>query len=192
MIEPVALVDMDNTLCDYSGAMTRDMTPLRSPHEYKQDLLAINPKLPKEPHLRAREELIRKQPGWWLRLEPLNIGFQILKELKEAKFDIHILTKGPWKNANAWTEKVEWCREHVPGIPLTITQEKSLVYGRVLVDDWPPYYLSWLGVRPRGLVVVPAHPWNAGMEQSEHLFRYAGPKDLSALRLALKRQFKRK
>jgi len=41
------------------------------------------------------------------------------------------------------------------------SQKKSLVYGKVLVDDWPDYYLPWLGVRPRGLVTVPAHPWNA-------------------------------
>lgn len=192
MPEPIALVDLDNTLCKYAEAMRRDMALLRAPCEYKHDLVAVNPKMPKQPHLRAREQLIRSQPGWWARLEPLEIGFQILKELRKLKFDIHILTKGPWKSYNAWTEKAEWCREHVPGTPVTITQEKSLVYGRVLVDDWPPYYLSWLKVRPRGLVVVPAQPWNAGLAKDPRIVRYTGPKDLPVLRAALKKQFRRK
>ena len=117
--------------------------------------------------------------------------FLILKEIQKLKFDIHILTKGPWRSSNAWTEKVEWCREHVPGIPLTITQEKSLVYGRVLVDDWTPYYESWLKVRPRGLVVVPAQPWNRDVIDAR-ILRFRDSRDLPALRAALKKQFKRK
>lgn len=188
----IALVDLDNTLCKYAEAMKRDMALLRSPCEYKNDLVSITPTLAREPYLKAREQLIRSQPGWWTRLEPLEIGFQILKELRRLKFDIHILTKGPWKSLNAWTEKAEWCRKRVPKLPLTITQEKSLVYGRVLVDDWPPYFLAWLKVRPRGLVVVPAQPWNKGLAKDKRIFRYTGPKDLPALRRVLKKQLLRK
>lgn len=185
-LAPIALVDMDNTLCDYSAAMDHDMKLLRSPQE-----LELPSGKPESAYLKAREELIRRQPGWWAGLPKLKAGFQILAELRRLKFDIHILTKGPWKSSNAWTEKVEWCRKHVPGIPLTITQEKSLVYGRVLVDDWPPYYMSWLKVRPRGLVVVPAHAWNFDVID-QRIFRFTGTKDLPALRVALKAQLGRK
>lgn len=185
---PIALVDMDNTLCDYSSALNRDMALLRAPQE--ETTLSSYAKSV-APHLKAREELIRRQPGWWLGLEPLKAGFQILRELQRLKFDIHILTKGPWRSSNAWTEKVEWCRKHVPGIPLTITQEKSLVYGRILVDDWLPYAEPWLQVRPRGLVVMPAQPWNAGVKD-KRILRFSGAKDLPALRDALRKQFGRK
>jgi len=37
-----------------------------------------------------------------------------------------------------------------------------MVYGRALVDDWPPYVEAWLEYRPRGLVIMPDRPWNQG------------------------------
>ncbi|MBI4617978.1 MAG: hypothetical protein HY720_30500 [Planctomycetes bacterium] len=58
--EPIALVDMDGTLCDYHGAMVRDMERLRSPGEkaYEQDDGRRDP-----PHIKARRDLVRAQPG---------------------------------------------------------------------------------------------------------------------------------
>jgi hypothetical protein len=38
------------------------------------------------------------------------------------------------------------------------------MYGKVLVDDWPDYFLPWLEVRPRGLVIAIKHPHNAHVE----------------------------
>ena len=43
---------------------------------------------------------------------------------------------------------------------ITITQDKGLVYGKVLVDDYPVYVVRWLEWRPRGLVIMPANPSN--------------------------------
>lgn len=53
------------------------------------------------------------------------------------------------------------------------------MYGRVLFDDWPSYFLKWLGKRPRGLVVCLAHPWNeefasGGAKEHPSIFRYDG------------------
>ncbi|MCK5018074.1 MAG: hypothetical protein KAS32_13540, partial [Candidatus Peribacteraceae bacterium] len=75
-------------------------------------------------------------------------------------FEIMILTKGPKSSPNAWKEKVEWCRLHVPDAKITITEDKSLVYGKVLVDDFPDYIIPWLKYRPRGLVIMPEHKYN--------------------------------
>lgn len=186
--EPVALIDMDNTIVDYSGPMTEGLNAIRSPQE-----LAIrnhNPFNLTLPHMKARVRLIRNQPGWWANLPRLEIGFMILKELQAAKFSIHVLTKGPHKHLDAWSEKARWCYQHIPGIPVTITQEKSLVYGRILVDDWPGYYLPWLQVRPRGLVIVPAHPWNKEAK-GPGLFRFTGTKDLPKLRELIWKQHER-
>ena len=41
-----------------------------------------------------------------------------------------------------------------------MSQNKSLVYGKILVDDFPEYVEPWLKNRPRGLAIIPAHPWN--------------------------------
>jgi hypothetical protein len=56
---------------------------------------------------------------------------------------------------------------------VTITHDKGLVYGAVLVDDWPDYILKWLEHRPRGLVIMPAHDHNAGFTH-HNVVRYDG------------------
>jgi len=158
----IALIDMDGTLCDYDGAMKRDLDSLRSPNEPETE---IRWGTTVSPWIRARRLLIRSRPGWWADLEPLPLGMEILEKLKEMDFETHVLTKGPFNSTNAWTEKIQWCKKHLdPATPVTITMDKGLVYGRVLVDDYAPYVMSWLEWRPRGLAIVPAHPWNEGIE----------------------------
>lgn len=158
--EPVALVDLDGTLADYNGAMTAALEEIATPG----DQTIIGQQAPS--HLRARQLMIRSQPGWWRNLPKLEKGFEILKVLRELDFEIHILTKGPNKTTNAWTEKVEWCQEHVPDASIVIAQDKGLVYGKVLVDDWPDYVTRWLEWRPRGYVIMPDQPWNHGFKHS--------------------------
>ena len=67
----------------------------------------------------------------------------------------------------------------LPDATVTLAGDKSLVYGRVLVDDWPPFFEGWLAVRPRGQVVCVAHPWNAeyakdGSKANPRVFRFDG------------------
>ncbi|MBJ6764924.1 hypothetical protein JGU66_29520 [Myxococcaceae bacterium JPH2] len=178
--ELVALVDMDGTLCDYEGAMQRDLERLRSPAEP-----VPSPADADAPWLRARRDLIRSQPGWWARLEPRKLGFDVLELLRALEFEVHILTKGPTaSHAPAWSEKLQWCQQYVPDTRVTVTMDKGLVYGKVLVDDWPEYILRWLTWRPRGLVIVPANPWNEGFSHPNAI-RYDGT-NLDAVRERLR------
>jgi hypothetical protein len=163
----VALVDLDGTLADYDTAITRDLEPLLAPGE--ENTRASHAL----PHIRARIKLIRSQPGWWKKLKLLEGGFKMLDLLRSLDFSLNILTKGPSSNINAWTEKVKWCQCHVPDAAITITQDKSLVYGKVLFDDWPPYVTAWLKYRPRGLVIMPAHVWNRDFEHPQ-VIKYTG------------------
>lgn len=50
---------------------------------------------------------------------------------------------------------------------------KGLVYGAILVDDWPEYVERWLKHRPRGLVVMPASSNNVGYNHP-NVIRYDG------------------
>jgi len=160
---PVALIDMDGTLCDYHGAMKRDMLKILSRHE------SLNEEFHKDKrtYITNRMDMIKNQPNWWLNLEKLESGFEILEMLHSLDFENHILTKGPTKTTAAWSQKIEWCKENIPehidhSVLMTEHQEgKGLVYGKVLVDDYPPYVLSWLKYRPRGLVILPNQRWNA-------------------------------
>jgi 5'-nucleotidase len=151
------LFDLDGTLCDHTRALMRDLALIQSPsdpsvHRHDDD----------EPvWVRERKRLIRSQTGWWRNLEKIDLGFQVYRVAREIGFSINVLTKGPWTCANAWSEKVEWCRIHLDDdVKITISEDKSIVYGRVLVDDYVPYVVGWLNHRPRGLVVMVANEEN--------------------------------
>lgn len=181
--EPIALVDMDGTLCDFDGAMKLALEELRSPSD--PEVVLDGPSDNDPPWLEARKDLIRNQSGFWSNLNEIPTGFKILELLEALDFKIHILTKGPRSSLNAWSEKVQWVQEHVSQYEgICIVQDKGLVYGKVLVDDWPPYIDRWLKWRPRGTVIVPPQPWNVGVvkatwqESSEaRILRTDGSKD---------------
>jgi len=163
--EPIALVDMDGTLANYDFAMRRDLLRLASPEEVhllneSKDMHSLE----RMPHWKARMDLIKRTPGWWRDLPRMEAQFRVVDLMRKMYFDLHILTKGPWKTTSAWSEKVEWCREHTPFASVHVGEDKGLVYGKVLMDDWPHYILRWLTWRTRGLVVMPAQPWNEGFE----------------------------
>jgi len=173
MKDRIALLDMDGTIADYDSAMNDALATLRSPGEpvFERGLFPD--------WIEARRTLIAMQPGFWRNLRPLPLGFSIVDVLMSLDFRITVLTKGPNRKPGAWSEKVEWCREYLPGVPVTITEDKSHTYGKLLVDDWPPYVMGWLGNRPRGIVIMPAQSWNEGADaQSPNIFRYDGSNPL--------------
>jgi len=170
MARIVALVDMDGTLADYEGSMLRWLEQLRSPEE--PIVTSLNG-LSKP--LRNRMRLIKNSKDWWFDLEPIQSGFDVFKMLQELEYEIHILTKGPENTHSAWEQKIRWCRRHLgSGIKVTVTEDdKSLTYGRVLVDDWPKYMSSWLKNRPRGLGIMPTHPNNLEFSH-KNVIKYDG------------------
>jgi 5'-nucleotidase len=189
----IALVDLDGTVADYDKALGEGMRKLQAPNEppYKDRYSGgVEPD-----YIEARRKVITSVPGFWTGLEKLSLGFEVVEEMEKLGFGIHVLTKGPKKNSLAWMEKNDWCLKHLPEATVTVTGRKSLVYGRVLFDDFPPYFLSWLKVRPRGLVICLAHPWNEGFAKGgdqahPNVLRYDGT-DLLELREALRRSYER-
>jgi 5'-nucleotidase len=171
MTNPVALIDMDGTIADYDRAMKEALDELRSPGEPVYTSFSGK----NEPWIEARRKLVSRVPGFWKNLPVHEAGFDVIRVLRALGYDLMVLTKGPTTKPAAWGEKVEWCRKHLPdNTPVTITEDKSLVYGRILVDDWPEYFEPWLHYRPRGVVICPAHPWNVDAEtrHPNHVWRY--------------------
>ena len=162
LAEPTALFDLDGTLADFDASMKEQLTLLRSPGE---DSTLDETAFEDVPHIKARRRLIKNQPGFWRNLKKIDLGFQILAQVRELRFRCHVLSKGPRKVSIAWSEKVEWCNEHIPDLPIVLAEDKGLVYGKVLVDDWPAYIERWLQWRPRGLVLAVAQPWNIGIDE---------------------------
>lgn len=158
MNKPVALIDLDGTLADFDGAMFNALKNLASPGEDCSP--EIMDQLSETPHIKARRRLIKSIPGFWRNLPTLEDGFIVLDILREFNFALNILSKGPNSNPKAWAEKVEWAQRMVPDAAVTITEDKSLMYGKILFDDWPGYIEPWLKHRPRGLVIMMDQPWN--------------------------------
>lgn len=153
-IKPIALFDMDGTLADYVSAMKRDLESMRGPGEPETDEKDLwdNP----APHIKARTETIEKKPGWWRNLERIDVGMKVVEIARQLGFEIRVLTKGPNDVPLAWAEKLEWCQEHLgKDTKVTITRDKSTVYGRVLVDDYWPFMEGWLENRKNGLGLMP-------------------------------------
>lgn len=65
----VARIDLDGTVADYEGEMSRRMAMLKSPDEPDFDGYWDVP-----PHIEARRKLIKTQPGFWRELPRLERG----------------------------------------------------------------------------------------------------------------------
>ena len=138
--------------------------------------------------------MITRQESFWENLDILDDGKEIYTIALAMGFSPHILTQGPSKKSEAWIGKHKWCMKNFPDVDLTITRNKGLFYGRVLVDDWPEYVKAWLAHRPRGLAVVPARSWNREMEGKDRVIRVdvsveeQRQKLVAALKLAFNRE----
>jgi 5'-nucleotidase len=86
------------------------------------------------------------------------------------------LAPSPRKIPATAGEKIEWCVKYVPDLPIVLSEDKGLVYGKLLCDDWPEYIKRWLTWRPRGLVIAVAQRWNVGIDTkfSKNVVRFDG------------------
>lgn len=165
-----ALFDLDGTLCDHDKALKKSYELIKSPLD--KELIIFEENLPE--YIENRINLIRSQPGWWEKLEKLEKGFEIYSLLEKMGFKNRILTKGPTISENAWTEKLRWVKKNIQEFQdISIVKDKSIVYGRILVDDYPPYLSAWLKNRPRGVGIMPAQEYNKGFRHPR-VFRYDG------------------
>lgn len=160
----IALIDMDGTLADYDKGIRQGLDKLRSPEEEIYEDIYNSPSW-----IKARCDLIKKQPEFWSNLEKIELGFRVLDVLKDLEYKLMVLTKGPVRTTSAWTEKRDWCHKHLPGVPVTITEDKGLVYGKVLFDDFPPYIEKWLEWRPRGKVLMLDYDYNRNFQHTNVL-----------------------
>lgn len=111
----IIYIDMDDTLCDFSGAF-----------HYK---LWQNPEI----------HYPQSQYGFFANLQPLTGAISAVKALIECPlYDPHILTAPSVMNPLCYTEKRVWVEQHF-GIEfadkLIISPNKALLKGEILIDD---------------------------------------------------------
>jgi 5'(3')-deoxyribonucleotidase len=158
----IALFDLDNSLADYDSSMSRDLMSLMSQCEIESNQPNFW-RLSRQPaHIRNRMSLIKNQPGWWLNLDRIEAGFEVLQMALDIGYNVQILTKGPVSHPTAWKEKLEWCQNQpeLKGVPVHIVSDKSIVCGDVLYDDYPEYLAAWLTARSTSVGIMPVNPYN--------------------------------
>jgi len=169
-IEDIALFDLDGTLCDYDKGLLGKLEELRAPEEPQYlGNIRDHPQ-----HLKNRSDIIRSSESWWENLPRFQLGWDILEVAKNLGYRIVILTQGPKRNPNAWSGKKKWIDRNLgEGVDVIITRDKSLTYGKVLVDDYPEYTERWLQWRKNGLVIMPANKGNVDYKNPQ-VIRYDG------------------
>ncbi len=182
--EKIVLFDLDGTMCDWDLAIKTGMEALRSPEE-----TAIHEHENEPPYIKARQRLIKSSVDWWANLPKFQLGFDIWDLVTKMGLRKMILTQGPKNNPNAWSGKKIWIDKNLGSdIDVTITRDKGLVYGSILVDDWPEYVDAWLAWRKRGLVIMPASEHNIGYSHPQ-VIRYDGT-NFEEVKTAIENRFK--
>lgn len=163
----IALIDLDGTVADYESAMLRDLRDITSPDEPTITLQVLYCQGRRPDWLENRVDMIRRQPGWWRNLEPIDTGMWVYEQIVKTGFEPYVLTKGPISKPIVASEKLEWCAHFLPEAhPLLVSNQetalqpkhqgcrpstKGLIYGKVFFDDYPKFMKEWLTFRPRGL-----------------------------------------
>ena len=120
-VKKVVYIDMDNTLVDFTTALTRVSPALLEKHAGDEDDI----------------------PGIFALMEPMPGAIDAVYQLAPL-FDVYVLSTAPWNNPSAWHDKVAWIKTHFgdgPDSPLykrlILSHHKHLNRGDFLIDDRP-------------------------------------------------------
>lgn len=184
-----ALIDMDGTVADWDASVTKHLAETASPADRENygdpgSWLAGYVRGARPEWLEERIEMIMRQSGFWENLPPIPVGLQVVDLMADLGFRIMVASKSPNDKPTAWTEKCLWCFKHLPDDHgITLTQDKSLMMGDVLFEDWPSYIRAWRANSPDGKVVVLDHPHNRQVS-GRNIFRVYPDRDVPRDELA--------
>lgn len=157
VVNKIAYFDLDNSLANYEKAVLQELECLRSPAE--EYVSTVHGWLPD--HIFRRKSLITSSLEFWVNLEPIPLGFEVLNICKEIGYKIVVLTCCPKTKPNAATGKLLWCQKHLcKDIDFKIVSQKNIDYGSVLYDDFPEYMDEWFKLNKDGLGLMPNHDYN--------------------------------
>lgn len=151
----VVLIDMDNTIVNFDKRFDEQWQkkypdlPFIPCSERKS--FHIEKSFPKELENNVLD--IFHEPGFFRQLEPIEHAVNALHDIDGAGFEIKLCTAPLTEAPNCMTEKYEWVKEHLGKRwlkKLIITDDKTMIKGKVLIDDKPNivgnYTPEWIQV----------------------------------------------
>ena len=114
-MKKILYLDMDNVLVDFESGIEQIESALREEYDGRLD----------------------EVPGIFSLMSPLTGAVAAHQELSEL-FDTYILSTAPWENPTAWSDKLNWVKQHLGGAAykrLILSHNKNLNGGDYLVDD---------------------------------------------------------
>lgn len=172
-LDKVVLVDMDNTLVDFDLEFGKrwvaerpsdslGLIKQRKYFELEQNFSA---------DLKPLAIKIMSQPGFFISFEPQPYAVEAIKEMTAAGLHVLLCTAPlPFQWETCVAEKYAWVRRHLGEEFLTriiITRDKTVVKGRVLIDDKPR--VAGACDKPEWTHIVFDQPYNRKVEEQPRL-----------------------
>lgn len=114
-MQKILYVDMDNVLVDFRSGISR-----------------LDERI-----IREFEGRMDDVPGIFALMDPMEDAVESFKTLAQH-FDTYILSTSPWENPSAWSDKLQWVKQHLGTVAykrLILTHHKNLNIGDYLIDD---------------------------------------------------------
>lgn len=132
----VILVDMDNTIVDYSSAIAPELKkiyPTMKIDAENWQTLKLN-----DLHLNRRK--IQSRPNFFSELKPIPGALEALRQMEKEGYTVFIVSSPSVHGTTCHSEKSQWLKEHMNekwAKRLVLTKDKTIVRGDVLIDDKP-------------------------------------------------------
>ena len=115
-------VDMDGVLVDFNSGVNRLNKMTRATYAGQ----------------------LKNAPGVFALMDPIPGAIDAINRLAD-KFDVYILSTAPWNNPSAWSDKLNWIKQHLGERfkkRLILSHHKDLLRGDFLIDDWDKHGTS--------------------------------------------------
>ncbi len=115
MNKKIMYIDMDNVLVDFQSGINALDKDTQEKYKGRYD----------------------ETPGIFAKMQPMSGALEAVRALAE-KFDLYILSTAPWRNPSAWSDKLNWIKQHLGDIcykRLILSHHKNLNRGDYLIDD---------------------------------------------------------
>lgn len=161
---PTILIDMDNTIVDYSSSIACALQAIYPDENITPDnwqLLELN-----DLHFNRRE--IQAQSGFFLNLKPITGALEAIKEMDKEGYNVFIVSSPSVLGKYCHSEKCAWMKQHMGekwAKKLVLTKDKTIIHGNLLIDDKP--YITGAIKDPSWTHITYTQPYNTSLDDKD-------------------------